>query len=537
MYLRKNKEMNTLKTLILIITTTLFFKCANISAPNGGPKDINIPILKSQYPNNKTLNFKDSKIILEFNENVTLNNANQEIQITPSINNKYKIHSKKKIIELTFTEQLKENTTYRINLNKSIKDITEGNVAQELTILFSTGNQLDSLYIEGNIINIKNNKNTDVIVGIYNSSDTLNIYKQQPYVYTKSIKGHYKLENLKNGEYDIIAFEDKNNNIIVDENEIFGFNSSTIMLKNSVKDLNINILNRIKKDSLKIKNTFTTGNKIEIEVNNGLTKVEVLGKDIVYSVHEDNKNINIYNLGSYKDSIAINLHLLDSNDNSLHQKILFKTEERKNKTEKATFNPALNTKIITNKKPIVISFTKPIIGLKENNIIKLYSDNNKIPDLLTINKDYTVNTYNDKILINNSFTAKDSIIIQIDNKKLKTINGDSIYSIKGKYLISDITETGTIQGKINTSQNSFIVQLLDNNYKVTEQIINTPNYIFTKIKPGKYSVRVINDTNNNGVWDLGNYKSKIQPESVSYYNEEITLKENWEVLDINIDLK
>lgn len=536
MYLRKNKVMYKVKNVLLILISTLFFKCANISAPNGGPKDIKIPSLLNQYPSNKTLNFKNNKVLLEFNEHITLNNANQEIQIIPDIDHKYKISSKKNNVELTFTENLKENTTYRINFNKSIKDITEGNLAQEITVLFSTGNQLDSLYLKGNVINIQNNKVVDAIVGIYQSHDTLNIFKQKPYLYTKSNKGKYSLENIKGGLYEVIAFEDKNNNVKLDENELFGFVNTNIKLEKSINDLNINILDITKKDSLRIKNTFVSGNKIEIEFNNSLKSIAIEAKDIVYNINEERNQLNIYNLGNYKDSISIALTLIDTNNCQMQKTLSFKTEAKKAKKELAQFVPSVKNKIITYKKPISITFSKPIIGLTEKNIVKLYIDNNKTPTILQLNKDYTVNSYKDKILINNNFTANDSIIIQVDNQQLKTINGDSLFTIKGKYLISNITETGTIQGRINTTKSSFIIQLIDNNYTVIEQITNKQNYIFTKIKPGKYNIRVIDDVNKNEKWDLGDFQNRIQAEEVKYYKEEIALKENWEVLDINIEL-
>ena len=47
---------------------------------------------------------------------------------------------------------------------------------------------------------------------------------------------------------------------------------------------------------------------------------------------------------------------------------------------------------------------------------------------------------------------------------------------------------------------------------------------------------VLIDENNNGKWDLGDYHKRQQPERVSYYPDQITLKENWEVLDININI-
>ena len=124
----------------------------------------------------------------------------------------------------------------------------------------------------------------------------------------------------------------------------------------------------------------------------------------------------------------------------------------------------------------------------------------------------------------------------METASLLTINDDSVYTLTAKYLINDITETGSIQGKIITNKSYFIIQLLDDKYIVKEAIRNNTNYQFNKLKPGKYNIRVIEDENNNGKWDLGDYNKKQQPEGVSYYPDQITLKENWEVLDININI-
>ena len=514
----------------------LLTKCANISPPTGGPKDLQEPKVKSRYPENKTTNFKDKVLLIEFDEEITLNNINQEIQFTPSIGNNYKITNKKNTVKIELTETLKDNTTYRINFNKGIKDLTEGNIAKDLIIIFSTGNSLDSLYINGNVKSVANNKKAEAIVAIYPSSDTLNIFKDKPYIYTKTNDGKYSLENIKSGKYDIIAFEDLNNNNIVDQNEKFGFNNTAIELNKSISELNINILNRKSRDSLQIINTFVNGNKIDIDLNKGVYKTSIKSDNIYYTLSKSNKQINIYNTGNYKDSITLDIGLIDSSNNTLTKRLKFKTEEKIKRKEFPTIIPQPNSRIILNKDKIEIIFSKPIINLKRDNILKVGVDNKEVK-YLSINKDYFVNEYNDKIIITNIFEAKDSIKIETDRNDLLTINNDSVYAIKAKYQIADITELGSIQGKITTEKKHFIIQLLDTKHTVIEQVKNNKDYTFSYLRPGKYFVRVIDDLNNNGIWDLGDYSKREQPEAVNYYTEEITLKENWEVLDINIHLQ
>ncbi len=52
---------------------------------------------------------------------------------------------------------------------------------------------------------------------------------------------------------------------------------------------------------------------------------------------------------------------------------------------------------------------------------------------------------------------------------------------------------------------------------------------FSYIKPGKYYVRLVIDSDNNKKFTTGNYNKKIQPEQTYYYSKLIELKPNWDV--------
>ena len=46
--------------------------------------------------------------------------------------------------------------------------------------------------------------------------------------------------------------------------------------------------------------------------------------------------------------------------------------------------------------------------------------------------------------------------------------------------------------------------------------------------PGEYELRILYDTNNNGIWDPGNYSKKIQPEKAITLDKKLTIKPNWD---------
>ena len=49
-----------------------------------------------------------------------------------------------------------------------------------------------------------------------------------------------------------------------------------------------------------------------------------------------------------------------------------------------------------------------------------------------------------------------------------------------------------------------------------------------RFPPGEYSIRIIYDLNNNGIWDPGNYSKKIQPEKVISLDLKLSIKADWD---------
>ena len=56
---------------------------------------------------------------------------------------------------------------------------------------------------------------------------------------------------------------------------------------------------------------------------------------------------------------------------------------------------------------------------------------------------------------------------------------------------------------------------------------------FLSLRPGNYSLKLVEDMNNNGRWDTGNYLEHRQPEKIYNYAEEIVLRANWD-LDVEM---
>ena len=167
----------------------LLSACANVVAPTGGPKDTTPPKVVEASPKNHGTNFDGHKIELTFDEFVTLNNANQEVMVSPLLANKPDVKLSGKTVTVKFKEDLKPNTTYTIDFGEAIKDLHEGNLFKDFAYSFSTGSQLDTLTLAGKVINADDEKAAnDLFVTLYDSeSDIMPIGKHiSPVTTTRS---------------------------------------------------------------------------------------------------------------------------------------------------------------------------------------------------------------------------------------------------------------------------------------------------------------------------------------------------------------
>jgi len=237
----KQKYWNRIQNIgICCLLTVLTWSCAEPRAPEGGPKDTQAPrISKKRYSTpNPSTNFEDQMVILTFDEWVKLQNAYSQVIISPPLKKKPDVKIRNKSVVVKWKEPLKENTTYIINFGDAVSDITENNVVPDLKMVFSTGNQLDSLTCSGQIVDaFTKDPKADVWVMLYqNLADSMPL-TQQPYYFTKTNEqGNFLIEYIKAGRYRIFALEDKNTDYIYNlPNESIAFLDSSFVIGGEVE--------------------------------------------------------------------------------------------------------------------------------------------------------------------------------------------------------------------------------------------------------------------------------------------------------------
>ena len=78
---------------------------------------------------------------------------------------------------IKFKESLKSDVTYSVNFGEAIKDLHEGNVFKDYSFVFSTGENIDTLTLQGKVLQAFDHKpSADFFVMLYaNDNDSVKI--------------------------------------------------------------------------------------------------------------------------------------------------------------------------------------------------------------------------------------------------------------------------------------------------------------------------------------------------------------------------
>lgn len=134
-----------------LIVAILIYSCQVVPL-TGGDKDETPPKELKSSPENKSIHFAAKTITIEFDEFIRLQNLQQQLIVSPVMEEMPEISVKGKSLVIKLKEELMPNTTYSINFGNAIIDITENNPIPNYKYVFSTGDYLDSLSFSGNVL-------------------------------------------------------------------------------------------------------------------------------------------------------------------------------------------------------------------------------------------------------------------------------------------------------------------------------------------------------------------------------------------------
>ena len=563
---------------LLIFIAVFIWSCANQGNPTGGPKDTIPPVLIKSIPSHKQTNYNKQEFTLIFNEKINADRLKQHLIITPFIDNPYKFKVKRNIVTLRFEQPFDSATTYTFNFAEGIGDITENNSPDNLKLAFSTGSILDSLSISGHVHDIFTNKPiVKALVSLYSEHDSVNAFTGKPRYFTKTDKeGYFFIENIKNGKYKLYALEDKNNNMKIESSdELHGFKSGHIDLQSSITDISIPV-QTIDSRKIALSRGKNTGVYYDVLYNKYIQQYSIDKLDNnklpipKSNLISDNQTIRFYRQQPYqydRDSLGIIITATDSLKNSREDTLFvkFKSSKRKPSTMTYLLSPESSTRI-KDTLNASIAFGKPIISQQLDSIsinydsikINYLSDSNftwndnhsklhiKVPLSAKEFPDYVrqlLIQYQDTTNADSMFYVQKQYLERLDTTKIKltipraafiSVELDTSEVIARDYYFFSNNDTGTISGNIISDHKNIIVQIVTPNYNVVQQSRKNGSYIFNNLQAGKYTFRVLIDTNGDGKWSPGNILEDEEPEPIYFYPETFDIRANWIIENVDI---
>ncbi|MCI9172821.1 Ig-like domain-containing domain [uncultured Duncaniella sp.] len=224
------RSVKQLRLLLAMIAAAVMVACANMGRPEGGPRDETPPVYVRSNPSLGQLRVTNNKITVDFDENITLDDAMNKIVVSPAQRTTPAITSNAKRVTIELRDTLLPNTTYTIDFADAIKDLNEGNVLDGLAIDFATGDTIDTLRLSGMVFEARTLEPAQgMLVGVYsNLSDTAISTLPFERITKTNQLGEFTIRNLKAGTYRVYALNDVNRDYHWDRSEDVAFYDVTV---------------------------------------------------------------------------------------------------------------------------------------------------------------------------------------------------------------------------------------------------------------------------------------------------------------------
>jgi hypothetical protein len=468
--------------------------CATIVMPSGGAKDSSPPTVAKTYPEQKSLQFSDNKLVFYFDEFIELNLPQTNVTVSPysSTMPNARVLGKKAIF--TFEEGLKPNTTYSINLTNAVKDNNEGNLLPFYNLTFSTGKFLDTGILSFGLSDAKTNAWSDMakVCLVKTKSDFFG--KNYRYV-APSKDGLAQFSNLANESFYVFTFIDSNMNMIWDKTEAIGFIKEPIKVGH--------VLSKIKlfQQSQKKTNFFVTpisSSEFNISASEDIYFPDLTDPEHVLINLTPRQLKLIVKTGFQSTPLRLKYNLdkyetieLPASKPSLYLELLANSGERSSKlvrpdTIKIPFNAFID-KIDTNKIKLKLgeNQVKPNIQFQKNNLLIIGLEHGKEYKLILDSQAlYSKIQYNQAL-----------------SQTLTTYPQDKFFN----------ELTITLDPDLASNRKAKLYHLIENEWKPIEK---QPKLLFKDIYGDEVKIYILLDNNNDGLWTAGDIEREIQPEEL-----------------------
>lgn len=575
--MRMNKKLSKFLPLIpaaLVLGAMMFPSgCANTTTPpTGGPKDTIPPVLLKTAPLPGTVNVPTHKtqIKFTFDEYVVVKDPNN-IFLSPPLEKKPKYKMQGKSLVVSFESDLDSNTTYTLDITGAVADNNEGNFFEGFTLVFSTGDQIDSMGMTGLVQDcntLKPIKGATVL--LYKDHADSAVFLHRPNAAAKTDEwGFFSLRNIQDTVYRVYAIRDANNNNIYEPDQesiafldepyrpVTVFNDSLYEFKKfnmkdtalclaRKNDVELNVFREkpskqfiVKKERVGLRTAFLTFMAPGVNIHS--MKVKGLPAEKLISQinpQKDSLELWVNDQRKMPDTLFLDINydktdtlgVLVPTDETVKLALskemraeLQKSSQRNVKHEDtiAVFKSVADPTTVEQygfrlefKYPLIQEAWDSLTFWSVNPRQQEKKEKFKVsrdPDNLRL---YTVMP-TEKLMQGFDYHLK------IPYRKFRDVNGYYNDSTELKVTLPNDEKLSSISMELShVGKNRYIVDLLtEKRDKVIRSFIveSDQTVLFPYVKAGKYCVRITEDRNSNGLVDTGNVLEHRQPEKVRFF--------------------
>lgn len=546
--------------------------CANTTTPpSGGPKDTIPPLITELMPVPGAVNVPvhGTKLVLEFNEYVTVKDP-KSLFLSPPLEKAPKFKLKGKSVVITFESDLDSNKTYTLDVTNAIADNNEGNFFPGYTLVFSTGDRIDSMVVTGLVQDCNTLQPVKgATVMLYKDHADSAVFLKRPDAAVKTDDwGFFCLRNIQDTVYRMYAvFDDNNNNKYEPETEKIAFLDTLVtpvtivndslpeLLKYDMKDtvsclarnaeFELNLFKEkpstqmiVNKERIGERTAYITFMAPYAQIDSlwfrGIPSDKVITQ---FNLVKDSLEIWINDSRKQPDTLFLNVKYMKTDTlgmlNSFTEEIkLAKPRKKVGKTSAKDIKKEDTTAVFTiEAKPetveqygFVMEFKYPVVESAFDSLVFRYLNprQQESKARFTVTQD-SLNLRKYVIRPNIELQPGYEYYLKVPHRKFKDINGFYNDSTEVKVSLPNDDKLSTINLILSGVQNRYIVDLLNEKRdKVLRSYIidGDTTLKFPYLNQGKYSIRITEDLNRNGLVDTGILLEHKQPEKVRFYKLE-----------------
>ena len=555
---------------IAMLPALLAPSCANTTqAPTGGPKDTIPPLIVDIKPLPGAVNFplEKGRIVFTFNEYVNLKNP-ASVYLSPPQSKRPQAKISGKNLVVSFEEELSPGTTYTLNLNDAIADNNEGNLFPGFTFVFSTGENIDSMFITGTVLDCST---LDPVKGatvmLYKDASDSAVFLKRPVAAAKTDDwGFFVIPFIQDTLYRLYAVQDAGgDNLYSPDADRIAFIDSLIQPVWKVADTIPELLKYDMKDTLGCRDRRVQHELVMFRENPSKQMLSNSGRPaeraafVAFNAHDawidslwiagytSDKLISQFNLEQDSLLLWINdrrvppdtLHLFvayrktDSLGNAVPdlehlrltvdgaKKTFGRSSKRNLKHEDTTCVFKLQADAAkVEQEGFILEFEYPIISQKFDSLDFRYLNpkQKEFKGKLSISRDsLDLRRYilKPQVKMQSGFEYR----IKVPHRAFRNINGHWSDSTEVKVSLPTDEALSSLSAVISGVESKYIVELLDEKGSQTlrKYIIEANATLqFPYLKEGKYCMRITEDINRNSIVDTGDLLARKQPERVKF---------------------